>query len=117
MPPSLPAWILLLAWGMGPGQPVSSRVHSGPAPSPSPSGTVDLREAKARGPPPLPPGSFQREPPMHQLHAGAVGETGRNKAGPCLQGIGSLFRETKFIQTVVHVFQSGLCLFLPHNLI
>ena len=117
MPPPLPAWILLLARGRGPGQPVLSRAHSGPAPSPSPSGTADLRGVRARAPPLLPPGSFQQEPPMHQLRAGAVGETGRNKAGPRLQGIGSLFRETKFIQTVVHVFQSGLCLFLPHDLI
>lgn len=45
-----------------------------------------------------------------QLHAGAVGETGKNKEGPRLQGIGSLSRETKFIQTVVHAFLFGLCI-------
>lgn len=44
-------------------------------------------------------GNFQWE-----LHAGAVGRWGKKKAGPRLQGISSLFRETRFIQIVVHVF-------------
>lgn len=56
-----------------------------------------LKGAQGPGPIPTPPRVFDEHLQCPQLHAGAVGETGKTKEHPCLRGIGSLFKEEKFI--------------------
>lgn len=82
-----------------------------------PVSTAGLRGAQDPGPMPTPPRVFNERLQCPQLHAGAMGETGKNKERPCLQGIGSLFKEEKFIQKVVHDFQLDRASTSIHDLI
>lgn len=93
--PPFPAWnVLLLALGR-------SQANS----DIQPVSPASLRGDQGPGPIRTPPRSSHESLLCPQLHAGAVGETGNDKEGPGLQGNGSLFRETKFIITLVHGFQ------------